>query len=354
MAIKTMATPSFIMAASSLFALSFGAPIQSLQARDWNYERYSGDGSVAAGWPSQDRWLSFDKLWSLNEPTMRIACSQYGVSENSDGELSAIRAAIEQTANKEQVPSNYVLAVMMQESKGCARVHTTNNGHRNPGLMQSFEGTATCNANEAGKGFDASKVTTPCPDWTITKMIQEGVEANRPQSLKVALQKAGGANDVSKYYRALKIYNSGNVGSGNLVEATSGTRCYVNDVANRLLGWDGESTNYCESGGNGPANVNSQSQGVVQSSAATESQQYQATPIPPSYVPPQKEQPESSGNGLYYPNAAAGCKKWFTVKNGDYCDATGVPLKTLQELNPGLNDKCTNLWRGYNYCISTS
>ena len=42
-------------------------------------------------------------------------------------------------------------------------------------------------------------------------------------------------------WQALRAYNSGHVSpSGNLDEASEGsTNAYVNDVANRLVGWDG-------------------------------------------------------------------------------------------------------------------
>ena len=42
-------------------------------------------------------------------------------------------------------------------------------------------------------------------------------------------------------WEALRAYNSGHVStSGNLDEASEGTtKAYVNDIANRLVGWDG-------------------------------------------------------------------------------------------------------------------
>lgn len=48
-----------------------------------------------------------------------------------------------------------------------------------------------------------------------------------------------GVTDVSKYYRAARIYNGG-LGGYNPDNLGAGccTLCYSSDVANRLRGWD--------------------------------------------------------------------------------------------------------------------
>ena len=47
----------------------------------------------------------------------------------------------------------------------------------------------------------------------------------------------GGVDDVGRYYRAARVYNSGSVdGSGDLGQGVA-THCYASDVANRLRGW---------------------------------------------------------------------------------------------------------------------
>lgn len=53
-----------------------------------------------------------------------------------------------------------------------------------------------------------------------------------------ALRKSeGGVDDVARYYRAARIYNSGSVDpSGDLGKGVA-THCYASDVANRLRGW---------------------------------------------------------------------------------------------------------------------
>ena len=56
----------------------------------------------------------------------------------------------------------------MQETKGCVRAETSvsPDGVRNPGLLQSFKGSHSCN--------DDGKVQTPCPRDTIIGMISDG------------------------------------------------------------------------------------------------------------------------------------------------------------------------------------
>ena len=48
------------------------------------------------------------------------------------------------------------------------------------------------------------------------------------------------------YYRAARIYNSGSLPDPNALEAAaSSTKCYVSDVANRLMGWNGLPASLC-------------------------------------------------------------------------------------------------------------
>lgn len=46
------------------------------------------------------------------------------------------------------IDARVILAVILQESTGCVRVITTAYSHDNPGLMQSFNGTGSCNGNK--------------------------------------------------------------------------------------------------------------------------------------------------------------------------------------------------------------
>ena len=45
------------------------------------------------------------------------------------------------------------------------------------------------------------------------------------------------ATDVSKYYKAARIYNSGSIAASGKLEDGVATHCYASDIANRLTGW---------------------------------------------------------------------------------------------------------------------
>lgn len=61
---------SYIIAASQLFAVAFGAPLfkadaataRSLVARA-GYKVFGGDGTTAQGWPAESEWASFEEIW---------------------------------------------------------------------------------------------------------------------------------------------------------------------------------------------------------------------------------------------------------------------------------------------------
>lgn len=92
----------------------------------------------------------------------------------------------------------------MQESSGCVRAPTTYFNTYNPGLMQSFNGPGSCNN-------DTGYVQNSCPARQIEQMISDGVAgvgAPPQNGLLQCLQESGTA-DISMYYRAARIYNSG-------------------------------------------------------------------------------------------------------------------------------------------------
>ncbi|KAK9445020.1 glycoside hydrolase [Metarhizium brunneum] len=186
---------------------------------DDSYNMYWGDGSTSAGWPSKSRWISFEdiQVQQLQEhnykSTMFNSCGWNGWGPNNSGpEVGAIWDGIQKAAGASGVDHRFILAVVMQESSGCVRVPTTNYGVRNPGLMQDHDGAASCN--------DGGKVCNPCPSDTIYKMISEGTAGTDDgDGLANCINGAGGG-DVAAFYRAARIYNSG-------------------DISNRLTGWVG-------------------------------------------------------------------------------------------------------------------
>lgn len=124
----------------------------------------------------------------------------------------------------------------MQESKGDVRVTTTAVAVPNPGLMQAYGPVAK------GTCKDVS-TTERCPKAMIKQMIVDGTASNREGMSLQDLITECGVPDVSKYYKATRMYNSG----PNSIPADkdlsskelSSTYTYASDVANRLTGWVG-------------------------------------------------------------------------------------------------------------------
>ncbi|EME40724.1 carbohydrate-binding module family 18 protein [Dothistroma septosporum NZE10] len=198
------------------------------------YSMYTGNGEQSVGWPAESLWMSFDDAWKGNLDIMAKSCTQWGVDNNSDQENADLKSAIQSVAQSSGVDERFILAIVMQESNGCVRAPTTSYSVSNPGLMQSFEGTATCNPGSS----TAPQGQTPCPSSSITNMIEQGTNGSKAgdMSLVYALQQAG-CDDISKYYKAARIYNSGSIASGGDLGSGVATHCYASDVANRLTGW---------------------------------------------------------------------------------------------------------------------
>lgn len=203
---------------------------------------FTGDGSEAAGWPSQDQWLPFETLWEINQDIMNHSCSNaWSLGSNTDNteqELADVKAAIEDLSAQTQVDKAFIYVVMQQESLGCVRVRTTSNAHANPGLFQSNQGTGSCN--------DGTGLQIPCPESEIHQMVEDGVAGTRGgegEGLQQLLAKATG-EAAQKYYRAARMYNSGSLDANGSLGRGGATACYCSDITNRLLGWS-QGTSQC-------------------------------------------------------------------------------------------------------------
>lgn len=315
---------------------------------------------------------------------MLRSCAQFsrdGINnpDNSNKEVEDIKAALLKIADESRLPAQFLLVIMMQESKGCVRAPTTNYGHDNPGLFQSFEGTASCNRN-------IHSLVTPCPAATIEAMVREGAGIGRPFGLLQAIDQSK-ATDDSKWYKAARIYNSGHIAaSGNLGDGIA-THCYASDIANRLVGWPNDDTyrSVCDEariqgapGGNGAYAGAVQNNGpkpqppsnpidLPKDSAPTDPKEGNIeapktpvtppkaeTPKPqnPKTQPPDTTTPKKEPDAPKIAGAAANCKKWYTVKAGDNCSILPLDFAKLRQLNTGLDANCSNLWLGYAYCIA--
>ncbi|KAM7183148.1 hypothetical protein V8F20_012728 [Naviculisporaceae sp. PSN 640] len=186
---------------------------------------YRGDGSTGAGWPAESQWASFDNMWNANLHNLGISCAWMGQANNSPTEIAQIRSAVLSISQQSGVDARFILAVIMQESNGCVRVHTTNNGHNNPGLMQDHNGQFSCYG------------VNPCPESTIIGMIRSGTMGTPSgDGLQQILNKVG-SSGAQRVYRAARVYNSGSIhSSGDLSHPNGATGSYASDIANRLTG----------------------------------------------------------------------------------------------------------------------
>jgi hypothetical protein len=317
---------------------------------------------------------------------MSASCAQFGVADNSEDELNDLSSSIQSVGSSTGVDPRFILAIVLQESNGCVRAPTTNGGVVNPGLMQSHDGAGTCN--------DAT-VSNPCPASEITQMIQDGTAGTSSGDGLAQCITASGATDVSMYYKAARIYNSGSVAAGGNLGAGIATHCYASDVANRLTGWfSGPSScipatigdlTGAASGGSAataaapepttPAPAPASSGGVF---AAIPTPAVQPTPTPdapaastvtvvpiPSSTaasPPPAATSSSptpatapSSSAPVYFGVISSCQEYYTVQPGDYCILVegkfGISMSQLQTWNSGLETDCSNLWLGYQYCV---
>ncbi|KAK0942405.1 hypothetical protein LTR29_005991 [Friedmanniomyces endolithicus] len=154
-----------------------------------HYQCFNGAGSNDPG-TATARWLPFNDLWTLNEPTI--------LSKNGGDTYVThfIREAIEQVSCDDEIDPALVLAIVMQESSGRASV---------PCKAQAHGGLSRCGLMQAthGSSFDANHSRA-----SIMRMIREGVEGD------------------------------------GLDQALDGDTRYLTDVANRLRGWTGRGRGY--------------------------------------------------------------------------------------------------------------
>ncbi|KAG9245463.1 hypothetical protein BJ878DRAFT_419148 [Calycina marina] len=229
-----------ILAAGCLVNIvAYAAPVPSSVEQIFprtSYVTYGGDGDTDEGWPAQSTWVDFDTMWTVNQPTLTSGCGWRAdqLPENSPTELSDLKSAITTVAASSGVDSRFILAIVLQESNGCVRVHSTANGVSNPGLMQSHSGAGTCNSGDDKQD--------PCPQTEILQMIKDGTEGTATGDGLVQILESTGATDVSQFYKAARVYNSGSISvSKNLGDGNGATACYSSDIANKLTGFGGTS-----------------------------------------------------------------------------------------------------------------
>ncbi|TKA66262.1 hypothetical protein B0A55_08421 [Friedmanniomyces simplex] len=184
-------------------------------------------------------WVAtFDEMFALNTPALSTSCSQFGQANNSPQEIADIKSAIQSISQSTGVDSRFILAIVMQESVGCTRVWSTSYSVVNPGLMQTHQGTGSCNTALAANGVVIKQgvASVPCSSASITQMISDGVKGTATGPGLSQLLKQIGGNTAQTFFRAARIYNSGAIPADGNLSAAGATASYASDVANKLCG----------------------------------------------------------------------------------------------------------------------
>jgi len=345
---------------------------------------FGGTGQVSDGWPAITNWVStFDDMFESNKEIMGSSCAQWSVADTTESEMADVKTAISKIAGESGVDARFILAIIMQESNGCVRVPTTDNGVVNPGLMQSHNGKGSCNINGA--------VQNPCPASEIEQMIRDGTMGTADgDGLQQLIAANGGSSDAASYYKAARCYNSGSIASNGNLGAGIATHCYASDIANRLLGWSA-GTSSCNantiasltgstwtgssssgsSGSSSSSSTTSSATGVTtilpEPAAPTATSTSTTATVPTATVVAVTQTPQaqpitaapsataSTSGAEIYPYAVSPCQEYYTVVDGDYCQKVetqfGITAAQLQAWNTGLDGACSNLWKGYQYCV---
>lgn len=191
------------------------------------YTCYHGNSDAL---PYVTSWKPFDALWATALPALR--------THNSAAHNVLLRAKILQIARETTVDARLILAMILQESSGNLAVPCTGAAYANCGIMQAAPGSVP---------FDPADTAA-----SIDRMIRNGLlgtPGEWPTGGPGYAWLLDGAEGAAWYgiggggrpYRSLRAYNSGKVVDLGNLDATggAGTVSYVNDVANRLMGWDG-------------------------------------------------------------------------------------------------------------------
>ena len=214
---STVAAPTPATTTTAAGSAGTGSTTTTKTTGAGGYQNFKGDGSTGAGWPDKTAWIDFETAFSNNKPTM--------LTSDSEDEVNKIKDSINSVSASTGVQKEFILAVIIQESRGDVRVGSTAVDHLNPGLMQSHQGVDCIGQ-------------TPCPDSVITQMIQDGTGGT---SSGDGLKQGLSGSQAIDVYKAARIYNSGSLDPTGDLAANGATPCYSSDIANRLIGFLGDS-----------------------------------------------------------------------------------------------------------------
>lgn len=73
-----------------------------------SYQKYTGDGSLAAGWPAKTAWIDLASMWKWNlEKLISKIC------DNSDDENDELLKAIKEVSQSTGVDPRFILAIVV-------------------------------------------------------------------------------------------------------------------------------------------------------------------------------------------------------------------------------------------------
>ena len=140
--------------------LHIGQPIQ-LPSKGQSNGNEAGKGYVnysgpASRFPSPSTWAPLNTLIQQNKHLMKF--------HDTDAIVDLIINAVQKVSSESKIDARAILCTIVQESGGDPRVVATNNGVRNPGLMQSHNGA----------GFNERD-----PAGSILQMVRDGTEGTK-------------------------------------------------------------------------------------------------------------------------------------------------------------------------------
>ncbi|KAK8238277.1 hypothetical protein HDK90DRAFT_220695 [Phyllosticta capitalensis] len=232
-------TPGVTSPASMGWFRSYVATPNALAVNQqtFNYQCFWGSAALL---PKFAQWISFDALWKTNIAAIQKQQNYLITVNNVTRNINdVIRDKILLVSEQDKVDARLILAVMMQESTGKLDVACT--GVANCGIMQGPPGSKPYNPST--------------PLMSIEAMIRSGVEGQYGSwpsggpGIAWYLQSGAteswtGMTQAGNPYQTLRAYNSGKVCNPSNLDLTcnGGTASYVNDIANRLLGWSAWNT----------------------------------------------------------------------------------------------------------------
>lgn len=185
----------------------------------------------SANLPYVTGWKNFDTLWAINLPMLR--------GYNSEANNKILREKILQIAAETKTDARMILSMIIQESGGKLDVRCTGDNNVNCGIMQAAPGSVPFNLSNPAASID-----------TMIRNGALGTPGSWPRGGPGYAWLFNGADGQSwfnlggsgKPYRSLRAYNTGKVPNQGNLDAMGGAGMvsYVNDIANRLIGWSGK------------------------------------------------------------------------------------------------------------------